>query len=102
TKVMPDRENPHSRGHVCIKGTMFHDVVNDPDRVTTPLRRAGAPGVFEAVSWDEAMADIADRLVAILREDGPDAVANYIGNPTAFSNGAQTTIRPFLAHFGVW
>src|SRR5205823_12779158 len=45
---------------------------------------------------------IAGRLGGIMREDGADAVANYIGNPTAFSNGAQLSIRPFLAHFGIW
>jgi anaerobic selenocysteine-containing dehydrogenase len=102
TKIKPHRENPHSRGHVCIKGTAFLDLVYDPDRITQPMRRVGPPGVFEPVTWDEAMEDIATRLGAIIREDGPDAVANYIGNPTAFSNGAQLSIRPFLAHFGIW
>jgi len=34
------------------------EVVNDPDRVTHPLRRA-AGGGFERVGWDEALGDIA-------------------------------------------
>src|SRR5581483_3233958 len=102
TSIRPDRDNPHSQGHVCIKGTSMLDLVYDPDRLMHPLRRTGGPGVFEEVSWHEAMSDIAARLAAIMRTDGVEAVANYIGNPTAFSNSAAMSIRPFLAHFGIW
>ena len=49
-KLEPDRDNPHSQGHVCVKGIAMAEVNNDPDRVTTPLRRTGAPGEFEPVS----------------------------------------------------
>ena len=101
TKVRPDKDNPHSRGHACIKGTAALDLVYDPDRVVRPLRRVGGPGEFEDVSWSEAMEDIAQRLAAIMRESGPDGVSNYIGNPTAFSTSAQVSLRPFMEHFGI-
>ena len=102
TRLEPDRDNPHSRGHVCVKGTSFHDVVHDPDRVLRPLRRSGAPGEFEEVTWDEAVEDIADRLAAIIREDGPDAVAAYIGNPTFFGISGGFSYGQLLDHFGIW
>lgn len=102
TRIAPDRDNPHSHGHVCVKGTSALDIAYDPDRLLRPMRRVGGPGEFEPVSWDEAMTDIAGRLADIMRRGGADAVANYIGNPTAYSNGAQVSIRPFLAHFGIW
>ena len=101
TKVRPDRDNPHSQGHVCIKGTSALDLVYDPDRVVRPLRRIGGAGEFEEVSWPEAMEDIAQRLATIMRESGPDGVSNYIGNPTAFSTSAQVSLRPFMEHFGI-
>jgi formate dehydrogenase len=101
-KILPDRLNPSSRGHACVKGTAALGFVYDEDRVSRPLRRVGAPGEFEPVSWDEAMSDIAGRLAKIMREDGPDAVANYIGNPAAFNTGLQLAVVPFLNHFGVW
>lgn len=101
TKVLPDRSNPASLGHVCIKGTSAHHLVDDPDRVLTPLRRCGAAGEFEPVSWDEALADIARRLAAIIRSDGSQAVANYFGNPAAFNNGAMGSIPGFMNHFGI-
>ena len=102
TKVIPDRANPHSQGHVCIKGTAALGLIYDEDRITVPMRRTGGPGVFEPVSWDEAMTDIAQRLASVMREGGADAVANYIGNPAAFNIGAQFSVRPFLEHFGIW
>ena len=59
TALRPDKDHPLSSGFACQKGIAFTEVVNDPDRVTTPLRRT-ADG-FEPVGWDEAMADIAAR-----------------------------------------
>jgi anaerobic selenocysteine-containing dehydrogenase len=102
TKLSPDRDNPHSLGHVCVKGTNFQDIVHDPDRVLKPLRRTGLPGEFEEVSWDAALADIADRLAAIIREDGPDSVAAYIGNPTFFGISGAMSYGPLFDHFGIW
>ena len=37
--LRPDKEHPLSSGFACQKGIAFTEVVNDPDRVTTPLRR---------------------------------------------------------------
>lgn len=83
TALRPDRDHPLSSGFACQKGIAFTEVVNDPDRVTRPLRRG--PTGFEEVTWDEAMADIARRLSAILGRHGSGAVGWYMGNPGAFS-----------------
>lgn len=61
-KVAPDFANPHSRGHVCVKGIAIPEVTYDPDRVLRPLKRVGGPGEFAPISWDEALDDIAERL----------------------------------------
>lgn len=81
TKILPDRDNPHSQGHICVKGPALAEVVYDDDRVVTPLKRCGEPGEFEPVSWDEALDDIAARLSASLAEHGPDSFAMNTGNP---------------------
>ena len=60
--LRPDKDHPLSSGFACQKGIAFTEVVNDPDRVTTPLRRG--PHGFEPVSWDEAMTDIAATAVS--------------------------------------
>ena len=97
--VRPDPENPSSQGHVCIKGMSYHEVTQDPDRVTHPLRRV-SHGVFERVSWDEALDDIARRLKAIIDEYGPESVASYQGNPPAYSSEAMSGFRMFLKALG--
>lgn len=73
TAVLPDRDGPVDRGHACVKGRFAHGFLSSPERLTQPLlRRAGR---LEPVSWDEALARIADGLRAAVAEGGPDAVA---------------------------
>ncbi len=84
TKLRPDPEHPLSSGYACPKGIAMQEVVNDPDRVLKPQRRK-RDGSFEEVSWESAMADIADRLSDVLDEHGKESVAWYMGNPGAFS-----------------
>ena len=83
--VKADKLNRHSRGFMCTKAKAMIDVVYDPDRVLTPLKRVGAPGEFEACSWDEALDDIARRLKHITIRSGPKSFAVYAGNPTGSS-----------------
>ncbi|HKH53687.1 MAG TPA: molybdopterin-dependent oxidoreductase, partial [Mycobacterium sp.] len=96
--LRPDRDHPLSSGFACQKGIAFTEVVNDPDRVTAPLRRT-ATG-FEPVSWDDAMTDIAARLSAILRRDGSGAVGWYMGNPAAFSYSHLFGVMAFIKGVG--
>ena len=86
-KVAPDRENPHSRGHLCLKGPAMAEILRDPDRVVTPLKRTGGPGEFTRVSWDDALDEIAERLAGLIAARGPETVATYTGNPAAYSTG---------------
>src|SRR5688572_8471505 len=96
TKLRPDREHPLSRGYACPKGIAMTDVQNDPDRVLHPLRRMGAPGEFERVSWPEAMRDIGARLRQVLDRSGPGGVGWYMGNPGAFSYSHVLWVKGFL------
>jgi anaerobic selenocysteine-containing dehydrogenase len=98
TALRPDKDHPLSTGFACQKGIAFTEVVNDPDRVTKPLRRG--PAGFEAVSWDEAMDDIAGRLSAILCRHGSGAVGWYMGNPGAFSYAHTFAALLFMKGLG--
>jgi anaerobic selenocysteine-containing dehydrogenase len=84
TKLRPDGDHPLSKGFACPKGIAMTEVQNDPDRVLHPLRR-GSDGEFHRVSWEQALAEIGDRLARIRSEHGGEAVGWYMGNPGAFS-----------------
>nr|WP_234783575.1 molybdopterin-dependent oxidoreductase [Mycolicibacterium celeriflavum] len=96
--LRPDKKHPLSAGFACQKGIAFTEVVNDPDRVTVPLRRG--PDGFEPVGWDEAMSDIASRLGEVLRRNGSGAVGWYMGNPGAFSYAHTFAALLFIKGLG--
>ena len=99
-RVGPDRDHPVSQGHICVKGARMLDIVHDPDRVLHPLRRKGGPGVFERVSWDEALHDIAGRLASITDQHGGESLAAYIGNPASFGSLHAAYMNGFLHALG--
>ena len=39
----PDRENPVSKGSLCVKGWVAHEFVHHPERLTAPQRDLKAP-----------------------------------------------------------
>ena len=84
--VRGDEADPLSRGYLCPKGVALADLHDDPDRLRRPLKRTGDS--FREIGWDEALDEAAQRLAQIQREHGRDAVAMYIGNPTAHSYSA--------------
>lgn len=58
---------------LCVKGRFHSDMINSPDRITTPLIKRN--GVFEEASWDEALGLTAEKLLELRDQHGPDALA---------------------------
>ena len=83
-KLEADKAHPISKGFVCNKGIYGAEVHNDPDRLNHPLKKVG-PGVFEPISWEQAVTEIAARLQEIVSQHGGEAVGSYTGNPNAFN-----------------
>lgn len=79
-RVAGDPEHPFTRGFLCTKVNRYVERTYHPDRLLHPLRRVGPKGAgrFARIGWDEAIAEIADRLGAIARSpDGPQAILPY-------------------------
>ena len=76
-KVEGDRESPLNRGRLCPIGTVTTDLVYHKDRLKYPLRRKGKrqSGEWQRISWDEALDEIAERVLAIRDKYGPEAIA---------------------------
>jgi formate dehydrogenase major subunit len=71
-QIRPARDAPVNRGHLCVKGRYAFGFVDASDRVTTPLLRDGKE--WRGVSWDQAIAHVAETLTAIRDSSGPDAI----------------------------
>jgi anaerobic selenocysteine-containing dehydrogenase len=74
-----DRDPSHPTGKVlCIKGKEAPAITAHPDRLRYPMKRTTPKGSAEAgwsrISWDEALATVADRLSTLAREHGPESV----------------------------
>ncbi len=80
TQVRGDPDHLVSRGKLCRKCAVgYNGAFLDPEaRLTSPLRRTGAKGKgeFEAISWEDALAEIAERLSRIAASPGPEAILN--------------------------
>jgi anaerobic selenocysteine-containing dehydrogenase len=77
-KVRGDRDNPRSAGYLCNKAQSIPSYVHHRDRLTSPLRRR-ADGAFEAIDWDTAIAEIAQRLRAVVDAHGGKSLAVFGG-----------------------
>lgn len=76
--VRGDPAHPVSKGYVCQKAARLSYYQENADRLEHPLRRE-PDGSFVRVGWDEALADIARRLLAIRERHGGRAFAFYGG-----------------------
>ena len=97
--LRPDRDHPVTRGFACNKGLAGVDIHHDADRLNHPQRRR-ADGRLERVAWDDAISGIGAQLREIIARHGPNAVASYIGNPTAFNTHAGPAAGAFFAQLG--
>ena len=79
-RVSGDPEHPFTQGFLCTKVNRYVERTYHPDRVLHPMRRVGPKGSaqFVRIGWDEAIAEIAERLGEIARSaDGPQAILPY-------------------------
>ena len=79
-RVAGDPDHPVTQGFLCAKVNRYVERTYHEDRLRTPLRRVGPKGSsrFEPISWDDAIAEIAERLGAIAAsDDGPQAILPY-------------------------
>ncbi|HEX9056632.1 MAG TPA: molybdopterin oxidoreductase family protein [Ktedonobacterales bacterium] len=74
-----DNDHPITRGWLCAKVRPYLERVYHPDRLTRPLRRTGpkGEGQWEAITWEEAIAEIAARWQRIIAAHGPAAILPY-------------------------
>jgi anaerobic selenocysteine-containing dehydrogenase len=97
-RIRGDRQDVFSHGYLCPKGSTLKQLHEDPDRLRQPLVKRN--GRHVEVSWAEAFAEVDRLLVPIVEQHGRDAVAVYLGNPTAHHLSPQIFNRVLLQALG--
>lgn len=103
TRVRGDEAHPNSKGYLCQKAARLEHYQNHADRLRHPLKRM-ADGRFARIGWDQALAEIAARLVAIRERHGGKAFAlvggagqgNHLGS--AYSRQLLPAMRSRYAY----
>ncbi len=78
-RIQGDPDQPYTAGFACGKVNRDADLVNSPERIRTPLKRTGPKGSgrFAAITWDQALDEIAAKWKAVIAESGPLALLGY-------------------------
>jgi anaerobic selenocysteine-containing dehydrogenase len=82
-KVKGDPGGFLNEGYVCVKGTVSHERLTHPHRLTHPLKRIGdrGEGRWKKISWDEAIKEICENFSRIKDSYGAKGVAFCQGMP---------------------
>ena len=108
--VHPCKE--HVEGIPCIRGRYSPEIVYSPDRIKKPLKRKGPKGTldFEAISWDEAFDKIAEVVLSLKSQYGPECIASFFGrgfifsqffHPPAIYLSVEEDIAPYIKNLTV-
>ncbi|MEV0264970.1 molybdopterin-dependent oxidoreductase [Streptomyces sp. NPDC050617] len=102
--VQPDPEHPTGAA-LCPKGRAAPEIVRSPRRLTRPLRRTTPKSDpdprWQAIGWEEALAETAERLGRIRAVSGPEAVAFAVASPSGSPlSDSIDWIERFIRLFG--
>lgn len=73
-----DKNHPVSKGYVCEKAQRMDTYQHARDRLSSPMRRK-PDGTYEAVDWDTAIAEVAQRLMEVRDTHGGESILYYGG-----------------------
>ncbi len=79
SKLTGDPAHPATQGFACVKMTKYPQRQEHPDRLLTPLKRIGSKGTgkFAAITWDEALDLITQRVQHNIDRYGEQSILPY-------------------------
>ena len=92
----PSWDSPINRGSHCAKGASVRELVSGERRLKYPMKMVN--GQWTRISWDQAINEIGDKMMAIRAESGPDSV--YLLGSAKMTNEAAYLFRKFGAFWG--
>lgn len=97
--VKGDKNNPLSKGYACFKGLQPEASHHGRHRILRPLKRM-EDGSYQAISSEQAIEEIAERLAPLLEQHGPQTLAVFLGNGGMFNIAGFYMLPSFLSSFG--
>ena len=92
----PGFESPINLGAHCAKGASVRHHAHAERRLKYPMKLEG--GKWKRLSWDDAINEIGDKMLAIRESSGPDSV--YWLGSAKFNNEQSYLFRKFYAFWG--
>ena len=92
----PAWESPINRGTHCAKGASVRELVHGDRRIKYPMKLVN--GQWQRMSWDNAVTEIADKLMETRQKSGPDST--FLLGSAKFSNEGAYLFRKFAAFWG--
>jgi anaerobic selenocysteine-containing dehydrogenase len=98
TKIKGLESHPVNKGRLCPKGANALDVIYSPDRLKQPLKRIN--GSFEEISWDQALDEIAEKLLRLKEAYGPQIWGFFCGSIGVENLEMSTLVHLLRSGFG--
>jgi len=92
----PGWDSPISRGSHCAKGAAVRELVHGDRRLKYPMKLVN--GQWNRISWETAINEVGDKLMAIREKSGPESV--YWLGSAKFTNESAYLNRKFAAFWG--
>ena len=94
----PVFDSPLNLGAHCAKGASIreHGITHDSHRLKHPVKLEG--GKWKKISWEQAYAEITDKLNAIRKESGPDAL--FVVGSSKHNNEQAYLLRKWVSLWG--
>jgi len=92
----PVFDSPINLGAHCAKGASVREHGHGEHRLKTPMKLVD--GKWQRVSWEQAINEVGDKILAIRKESTPDAIF-WVGS-SKHSNEQAYLFRKFVSFFG--
>ena len=90
--------HPLNKGKLCPKGEIALENIYDPKRLKYPMKRVN--GNWEKVTWDQALTEIAEKLLKLKEEFGPSVLGVFSGSIGVENLEMAGLTQRFKAAFG--
>ncbi len=73
-RMVPCKDGKANHGHACVKGRFAWGYANHQDRITEPMIRNSTDDAWQTVTWDEAIAQAAQRFKSLQDKYGRTSI----------------------------